>query len=246
MAVVYLFDEILFDPTIFTAGDASGGPEYDNSLIRNPPTGVYKVNVTRFDFQHVWTFDIHLLSYARVEYLMKIWVGGLGSAYGLRVRLFSDFYVIGQVLGISDGTVASKTWKLVRSFTRPGTGRTFDKRCIKPVVNTNLASGNPTLVEADGVTTRVIPSTDAAANGVPAFRVMLNGVVQTSGYTVDNTTGTVVFTSAPANGTVVSWSGEYDTPMRFLQNTLGLKADVASEVKGVQMVEILPAELGIT
>jgi len=246
MAVIYLFDEILLDPNIFTAGDAVGGPEYDNSLIRNPPTGVYKTNVTRFDFQQVWTFDLNLLNYAMVQYLMKIWVGGLGSGYGLRVRIFSDFFVVNQVLGISDGTTASKTWKLIREFKRPGTARIFDKRCIKPVVNSLLAPGCPTLFEADGITQRVIPSLDAAANGVPAFRVMLNGVVQASGYTVDNTTGTVVFTNAPANGVVVSWSGEYDTPMRFLQNSLNLRADIASEVKGVQMAEILPAELGLT
>ena len=81
--------------------------------------------------------------------------------------------------------------------------------------------------------------------GVPAFSIFLNGVA-TSAYTVDITTGIVTLTSTPANGVVVSWSGEFDTAMRFMQNSIPMKAGQASEINGVEMVEILPAELGIT
>lgn len=322
MAVVYNFDEILFDPSIFTAGDAQGGPEYDNTMIRNPPTGVYKVNITRFDFQQVWVFDLNLLSPTFINYLSKIWAGGFGSAYGLRVRIVTDFTAIDEVLGVSDGV--DSTWSLTKGYQRPGVSRKYTRRIIKPVVNTLLGGSGVTLYEPDGVTTRAIPSASGTALGATAFKLMFNGVTQASGYTIDNTNGNIVLAGktftvdntteiftinshgyvlndgisfanvggalptplvagtiyyardittntfrvattpggaalnitsngtgtnrvpAPPVGVVLTWTGEFDTPMRFLQNSIPLRADVASEAKGVQMVEIMPAELGIT
>lgn len=43
--------------------------------------------------------------------------------------------------------------------------------------------------------------------------VYVNNVLQTSGYTVDYTTGAITFTSPPAGA--VTWSGEFDVPVRF-------------------------------
>lgn len=321
------FDHILLDPNILTDGNAQGSPEYANSLIKNPGTGVQKVNITRFDAQHVWSFDFKLLSPTEVAYLQNIWRGGFGSGYGLRVRLIPDFFTENEVLGTSDGTTASRTWLLTKTYNRPGTtGHPDIRRIIMPVANTNLAGGCPTLYEADGVTPRVIPSVDAAANGIPAFTVYLDsgsGPVSTSSYTIDNTTGTLVLTpktltadsstdfititahgfsngneiklensggglpapfvsgtsyfvrdkttntfklaatlggsaidittngtgtnkvSAPPVGWVVSYSGEYDTPFRFFSNSFAQQASVATEVNGVQMVEMLPSEFNI-
>jgi hypothetical protein len=201
------------------------------------------VNVTRYDPQQVWTFDLRLLSPTAIEYLNKIWVGGFGSAIGLRVRVVTDFYVISEVLGIGDGQ--TNTWYLTKSYQRPGVNRQYDRRIIKPVVNAHLASGCPTLYEPDGVTQRTIPSVIAAQLGVPNFTIYLNDTPQTTGYTINNTNGKIIFSSPPGSGVEVSWSGEFDTPMRFLQNQIPLKADVASEARGVQMVEIIGAELGI-
>ena len=43
----------------------------------------------------------------------------------------------------------------------------------------------------------------------------LDSVLQSSGYTVDYATGVVTFDAPPVNGTVVSWGGEFDVPVRF-------------------------------
>lgn len=45
--------------------------------------------------------------------------------------------------------------------------------------------------------------------------VALNGVNQTSGFTVDTTTGTVTFTAAPSVGVTVTAGFEFDVPVRF-------------------------------
>lgn len=245
MAVVYLFDEILLDPDIFIAGGASGGPEYANTMAKNAQTGVRKINVGRLDFQQMWNVQTDLLTPTNLAYFMNFWGGGYGSAYGFRAVIVSDFYVVAEALGVSDGLIGSRTWKLIKTYKRPGASHQYSKRIIKPVVNALLGGGGVTLYEPDGVTTRAIPSARGLALGIPAFRVFLNGTLTTA-YTVDNTTGIVTLTSTPGAGVVVSWSGEFDTPTRFLQNGFQLKPDVSSELSGLQLGEILPAELGLT
>jgi uncharacterized protein (TIGR02217 family) len=58
--------------------------------------------------------------------------------------------------------------------------------------------------------------------------VALNGVLQTSGYTIDYTTGIITFSTAPAIGVVVTAGCEFDVPVRFgteIDDTLQLSID---------------------
>lgn len=238
-----LFDEVLLDPNVISAG-GSGSPEFANTIIRNPATGIYKVNVNRYDPIETWTIDMFLLDDDQRSYLSRFWRGGFGSAYGFRVVVPSDFKAVAEVIATANGS--QTVFPLYKTYTRPGTsGHSYVRRIVKPVANANLTSGSVTLYEPDGVTTRTIPRTGAPGIG-QAFQVFKNGVNQASGWTVKNTTGEITFSVAPTNGTVISWSGEFDTPMRFLQNGLNQKVDVTSDVQGLQLSEILPAELGIT
>lgn len=50
---------------------------------------------------------------------------------------------------------------------------------------------------------------------VSSYTVKKDGVTAVSGYSIDYSTGILTFTSAPANGVVVSVSGVYDIPVRF-------------------------------
>lgn len=243
MAVAYLFDEILLDLNIFTAGGASGGPQFANTHARNPGTGIRKTNITRYDPQHVWTFDTQLLTPAQLNYFMEFWNGGHGSAYGFRCVLLSDFYVIDEVIGTGNGV--QTVFPLIRTYSRPGASHNYIRRIIKPVTNSLLGGGGVTLFEADGVTSRVIPSVRGAGLGVPAFTVKLN-TTPTTAYTINNTTGNITFSAAPGAGVSVKFSGEYDTPMAFDTNSFQLRPDIVSDVQSLQLREILPAELNIT
>lgn len=51
-----------------------------------------------------------------------------------------------------------------------------------------------------------------------------DGVEQTSGWSVDATSGMVTFASAPASGVVISAGYEFDVPVRFDTDQLGLNA----------------------
>jgi uncharacterized protein (TIGR02217 family) len=236
------FDDSLLDSSLMTL--ASGSPEFANTLIRNPATGIYKANINRYDPAEVWTLEFALLTDTQREYLWRFWRGGFGSAYGFRVRVPSDWKVVAEVIGTGNGS--QTVFPLVRTYTRPGSsGHSNVRRIIKPAVVTNLTGGSATLLEPDGVTGRIVPHTGPPGTG-QAFQVFKDGVNQVSGWTIHNGTGNITFSTAPANGVVISWSGEFDTPMRFMSNSFQGRVDVDSDVRGLTLCEILPAELGIT
>jgi uncharacterized protein (TIGR02217 family) len=56
-------------------------------------------------------------------------------------------------------------------------------------------------------------------------KIYLNAVLQSSGYTLDATTGIVTFITAPANGVAVSADFEFDVPVRFDTDVLAVRAD---------------------
>lgn len=238
-----LFDEVLFDSDLLTEESAIGSPEYANTMIRNPATGIYKVNVNRYDFQHVWNINTKMLTAAQLDYFNEFWAGGFGSAYGFRIRIISDFYMIDEVIGTGNGS--QTVFPIIRTYTRPGASHNYQRRIIKPVVVPSPLGSSVSLFEANGVTPRIIPSDLGAQLGVPAFTVKLN-TTPTSAYTINNTTGTITMNSAPGAGVSVKVSCEYDTPVRFMNNSFQQKPGVVSDVGGLQLCELLPAELGIT
>jgi hypothetical protein len=248
MAVVYLFDEILLDPAVVLGGDgspvAAGSPEFANTVIRSPGTGARKINVNRVDALEILNLDISLVTRANLEYLLKMWRGGYGNAVGFRMRVPWDFTALNEVFGVGDGSTTQ--FNLVKTYTRPGvTARQDVRRIIKPVTNTNI-SGGVTLYEPDGANVRTIPSTSATNLGIPGFTIKKAGVA-TSAYTINNTTGRITFTTAPANGATLTWSGEFDIPAAFADDTFPITSfGMTSEVKGMRFEEIHYSELGIT
>ena len=55
------------------------------------------------------------------------------------------------------------------------------------------------------------------------IRVYLNGVLQVSGFTVNYSTGKITFSTPPANGVNVGWSGEFYVPVRFDTDVLSME-----------------------
>lgn len=240
MAVAILFDEVLLDPAIFLKegdGDSpvTGWPAFANTVIKNEKTGVHKTNVNRYDPVEVLTVDLSLVNNTKLPYLLSFWRGGYGSGVGFRCRVPWDYTTQGQALGTITAS-QTKTFYLQKTYTRTGvTARQDVRRICKPVVNANLASGCPTLYEADGTTLR--------AQAVP-FAVKVGGSSSGFTYTIDNRTGVLVVTTTSASGTVTA-DFTFDIPAAFMGNALSNRYDVSSKVSQVQIREILPAELGI-
>jgi uncharacterized protein (TIGR02217 family) len=55
--------------------------------------------------------------------------------------------------------------------------------------------------------------------------VYLNGVLQSSGFTINYTTGIITFTSAPGSGVVVKADCDFDLPTRFDTDRLSTRLD---------------------
>lgn len=61
--------------------------------------------------------------------------------------------------------------------------------------------------------------------------VGLDGFVQSSGWSVDVSTGLVTFDTAPGNGVQVTSGFEYDIPVRFGNDRLDITMDLANETE---------------
>lgn len=56
-------------------------------------------------------------------------------------------------------------------------------------------------------------------------KIYLNGILQSSGFTIDYITGIITFTAAPANGVIVSADFDFDVPVRFDTDQINVRAD---------------------
>jgi uncharacterized protein (TIGR02217 family) len=71
-------------------------------------------------------------------------------------------------------------------------------------------------------------------------RVAVDAVEQSSGWSVDDTTGVVTFTSAPAISAAITAGFEFDVPVRFDTDTLTINLDNvrAGEIPHIPLLEI--------
>ena len=72
-------------------------------------------------------------------------------------------------------------------------------------------------------------------------RVAVAGVEQTSGLTIDTTTGLVTLDSPPASAAAITAGFEFDTPVRFDTDSLAINLSnfAAGEIPSIPLVEIL-------
>jgi uncharacterized protein (TIGR02217 family) len=92
-----------------------------------------------------------------------------------------------------------------------------------------LGTGNGALTQFQLVKTYASGATEELriitkpVNGT--IKIYLNGALQSTGYTVNFTTGLVIFNSAPANGAAVTADYEFDVPVRFDTDRLSATLD---------------------
>lgn len=255
MAIIYAFDECLLDPNLFSIPQGGqspfvGGPEYANAHMVNKQTGVVKTAVLRFDELEKGTFDLSLLSPDHFTYLLNFINGGYGSAVGFRIR-FPHFNsvtleTIAGPGGIQVPNGVLTTFKLYKSSIRPGiTARSNVKRITKPVVQAAKATG-ATLYEPDGVTARkFVGDANEPTYRAEVFKIYFGAAEQTTGWTVNVTTGVVTFAVAPPTDTVIKWTGSFDLPMAFTDNQFNLRGDIVGQAESVGVREISHIELAI-
>jgi hypothetical protein len=145
-----------------------------------------------------------------------------------------DYRAVGEVFAVSDGVETE--FPLIKTFSRPGIdSHSSVWRITKPVVQVAKETNSFQLLEPDGVTDRAITT---------PLKIFLDEVEIPSGWTADATTGIVTFDDAPDAGNL-SWTGEFDIPVRFLGNSITHNFDIAGSVEGITLQEVSPYELGL-
>lgn len=230
MPVVFEFNEVLIDP-LPKGYDRmpSGGPEYANTYVSNA-AGFTKVNIDRFDAIRRYRVDYSALDDTMYQRLMKLHIVNFGGAIGFRFKDWTDYFAsadgtpcnpLGGLMQFGTGNGVKTTFPLTKTYTLGS--RTFTRQIIKPVAG-GLAH-------------------DTRANTVKIYK---DAVEQTSGVTVNSATGIVTFTAAPANNTVLAWTGEFDVPVRFGADYFAGSIEqsvAAGSVNGLELLEILPVNL---
>lgn len=214
-----VFDEVLLNPEYSAL--ARGGPEWSTAII-SCPSGFKQRNINRADFLGRWAISFDLLTEAGLKELYDFFVARRGMAYGFRFVAPEANEVQAsapELFGTGDG--ADTTFQLQRVHTSGP--RSYTRQIVKPM------AGSLTYVPGAGT-----------------IKIYDNGVEQTSGITVNSTTGVVTFDVAPTNGHALTWSGEYHVPVTFGSDRFESQIDIGStSLFGVEIVEMLPVELGL-
>ena len=70
--------------------------------------------------------------------------------------------------------------------------------------------------------------------------VALDGVTQALGWSIDTTTGLVTFATAPASGVTITAGSEFDVPVRFDTDQLGVTHDIErlGSITSIPLIEV--------
>jgi uncharacterized protein (TIGR02217 family) len=179
---------------------ATGGPMFKTTVLQLD-SGLEQRNIDWSQPKHSWDISYGLMSLkdndleTYVEVVRDFFYARRGRAYGFRFKDWSDFEI--------------GDWEHPTT-TNQAIGLGDDVTTVFQVYKRYSSGG----VDFDRTIRKLVNGT---------VKVLIDGVVQVGGYTVDNNTGLITFSSAPAStgGTgdgdeqVVSVACEFDVPVRF-------------------------------
>lgn len=234
MAII--FHEVLFDPNMIRTQEGerfpvTGSLEFANTDIYNPLTGAHQININRLTALRKIVIKVNLMDALDSAYLQNFFMGGF-AAIPFRFHYQPDYTATAEVFGTSNDVLT--TFYLKKTFKRLGMAHESVWRITKPVVQVAKETNSYQLLDAQG---------NNRSPTIP-LKIFRNGVEITSGWTANAKTGVVTFAVAPAAGSL-TWTGEFDIPVRFIGNSITQSFDVDSEMDGITLQEVVPYELGI-
>lgn len=174
----------------FTTRTPQGGPMFSTEVVElasgnESRNGAWNLPRHRFEV------DLQNRSEAEFEAVKSLFLIVRGRLHGFRFRDQTDCNAAATVgllgSGVGSGVAA---YQMYKRYTWASTN--FDRKIVKPVSGTLS-------VFKDAVAQTIVPSAPGAGQ-----------------CTVDTTTGIVTFGgSAPTGANVITWSGDFDVPVRF-------------------------------
>jgi len=205
------FHEIRFPPAI--AFHSTGGPERKTEIVALG-SGFEERNGVWAGSRRRYDVGSGVKTLDDLHAMVAFFEARMGRLHAFRFKDFADFKSCAPGAGVAPADQAIAT----------GDGTTKSFQLVK-----TYSSGPSSW-------TRVIKKPVAGS-----VRVALAGVEQTSGWSVDATTGLVTFTTAPALGAAIAAGFEFDVPVRFDTDSLvvNLANFRAGEVPSLPLVEVL-------
>ncbi|MFQ5348051.1 MAG: TIGR02217 family protein [Rhodothalassiaceae bacterium] len=191
---------------------SSGGPRFSTEIVVTA-SGHERRNQDWLEARAEYDLAGGIRSEADLATLVAFFRARAGRAFGFRLKDWADFSSAapGAAISASDQAIGS------------GDGTTTEFQLVKAY--------------GDGAATHLRTIRKPVAGTV---RVALDGVEQTSGWSVDDTTGVISFATPPAAGTAITAGFEFDVPVRFAEDRIAvsLEAFAAGEVPSIRLFEI--------
>lgn len=204
------FHEVRFPTAI--SFHSSGGPERKTEIVALG-SGFEERNAVWANSRRRYNAGYGVRSLDDLHAAIAFFEARLGRLYGFRFKDWTDFKSCppGASISPSDQPVGT------------GDGTTTQFQLCKI-----YASGPASW-------TRVIKK---PVDG--SVRVLVAGVERTGGFGVDATTGLVTFAAPPASGAAIAAGFEFDTPVRFDNDSLSVNLSnfTAGEIPSIPLVEV--------
>lgn len=209
------FHEVQF-PAGISYGSA-GGPAYLTEIIE--VDGGAEELVSRWSLpRRQYDVSYGIKSRDDLAALQTFFIARMGAANGFRYKDWLDFTTAanGQSAPTKDDSIIGT-----------GDGSTTTFQLVK-----RYTSG---IVTRTRTLTKIVTGTTVVA---------LNGVNQTSGWTVNESTGVITFTVPPALSVTVSAGCQFDVPVRFAQDTdrllqMTIEDFGSGSTRGINLIEII-------
>jgi uncharacterized protein (TIGR02217 family) len=145
--------------------------------------------------------------------ILAVWRAHFGSLYPFRFKDWSDYQATNELFGTGDGSTVA--FQLVKTY-------------------------DPSQVLLGSPGTRFYVRSITLVSGAP--QIYVDGVLKTvtTDYTISSS-GIVTFTSAPAAGKQVTWTGQFDVPVRFDTDQLPVimnESDLTS-IRSIPIKEVI-------
>jgi uncharacterized protein (TIGR02217 family) len=192
---------------------SSGGPTWSTEVIATD-TGFEYRNSNWSQARHRYDVAAGVADQEDFSRLKAWFLTCRGPAVGFRFRDFADF--TSRADGVSPPTATDQVI---------GTGN-GTQTIFQIVKRYPVAAG----VEHVREIRKPVPDTT---------RVAINGTPQTTGWVVDATNGTLIFSTPPAPGAVITAGFEFDVPVRFAEDSFSFTfEDFDSGSASVPLLEI--------
>lgn len=205
------FHEIRFPTAI--AFHSTGGPERKTEIV-TLGSGFEERNAVWANSRRRYDVGSGVKTLDDLSSVIAFFEARLGRLYGFRFKDFADFKSCAPGASVSplDQTIGT------------GDGTTTAFQLIK-----TYTSGPASWVR------RIAKPVDGTVH------VAVAGVAQTTGITIDTTTGLITFDTAPATGAAITAGYEFDCAARFDtdQLAINLASFAAGEIPSIPIVEVL-------